>query len=115
MFFTYNQNNSGGHFDINDKVCQYVVIEADDYRFANILAEDIGIYFNGCDTGYDCDCCGDRWNSAWDDGDGTETPMLYGKSPNLLKEDRYGLTMVADGEIYCRVYYKNGTVEEFKK
>jgi hypothetical protein len=108
MFFTYNQNNSGGSFINNDKVCQYVVIEADDYRFANILAEDIGIYFNGCDTGQDCSCCGDRWNDAWN-GDGTDEPLIYGKSP----ED-YNL-WVKEGEIYCRVYYKNGTVEEFKK
>lgn len=115
MFFTYSQNNSGGKFVIDDKVCHYVIIEADDYRFANILAEDLGIYFDGCDSGYDCSCCGDRWYSAWDDSDGTKTPMIYGHSPEELKNERWGLSCDAEGDVYCRVYYKNGTVEEFKK
>ena len=33
-FYTFNQNNSGGHFDVNDRICEYVIIEAID---ANVL------------------------------------------------------------------------------
>jgi hypothetical protein len=65
MFYKYNQNNSGGHFIINDEVTKHVIIEADSAEEANQRAEKIGIYFNGVSCGQDCDCCGDRWSSAW--------------------------------------------------
>ena len=60
-FYEFNQNNSGGHMDYNDKLTHRVFIEAEDYRSANSIAEDLGIYFNGVDNGSDCECCGDRW------------------------------------------------------
>lgn len=60
-FFTYVQNNSGGDFVTNDSVAHYVIIEAVNAAQANEIAETIGIYFNGCDAGIDCYCCGDRW------------------------------------------------------
>lgn len=79
MFFEYIQNNSGGSFIANGDVDVYVIVEAMDAEQANFRALGIGIYFNGCDSGFDCPCCGDRWTEAWED-EGTETPTLYGKS-----------------------------------
>ena len=71
MFYTFSQNNSGGSFDIDHMLAHFVIIEADTAEEANTIAESVGIYFNGCDEGMDCDCCGDRWYSQWDDKDGT--------------------------------------------
>lgn len=70
-FFEYDQNNSGGSFHIDDAtgIGPRVWIEAADAVEADYRAGRIGIYFNGCEAGRDCSCCGDRWSPAWDDGD----------------------------------------------
>lgn len=60
-FYEYFQNNSGGGFDVDDKVCQIVVIEANSAAEANTITIDLGIYFDGCTEGLDCNCCGGRW------------------------------------------------------
>lgn len=75
MFYTYNQNNSGGHFayDEKDGISHYVIIEATDPDHANARARKIGLYFGGDG---DCSCCGDRWNEA-SSYDGHETPQIY--------------------------------------
>jgi len=63
MWFEYRQNNSGGSFRFDKKkgISVYVWVEAEDAAAADKRAEDIGLYFNGCDSGCDCPCCGDRW------------------------------------------------------
>ena len=58
-FYLYDQNNSGGFFTSP----QLVVVYAENAEEANELAERHGVYFDGCETGTDCSCCGDRWNS----------------------------------------------------
>ena len=73
MFYTYSQNNSGGSF-IGPAL--YVVVEADNSEEADSIAEKNGLYFDGCEKGADCDCCGDRWRRAWVDS-GKEKPMIY--------------------------------------
>lgn len=75
-FFEYCQNNSGGSFDIDDErgIGVKVWIEATSAEDADRRAEAIGIYFDGCDKGMDCDCCGDRWSTAW--GDGSSEPKV---------------------------------------
>ena len=78
-FYTFNQNNSGGIFDTSNNLDKYVIIEATDYKQANAIAEDKGIYFNGCDQGLDCDCCGDRWYEV-DESDGENEPCIFGKN-----------------------------------
>lgn len=76
MFYSYNQNNSGGSFDKDENLDEYVIIEANSLNEANEKAESIGIYFDGVDKGYDCDCCGDRW---YDPYEPTEQPKVYGE------------------------------------
>lgn len=78
-FFTYNQNNSGGNFhhDKERGIGYAVVVEAHDSIDADNRAENIGIYFDGCASGMDCDCCGDRWCPAY--GKGDDEPLRYGK------------------------------------
>jgi hypothetical protein len=81
-FFEFNQNNSGGSFDCDDKLCHRLLIEADNVDEAVDIAEGFGVYFNGCDRGMDCECCGDRWYRPWDD-DAKEFPLAYA----TFKED----------------------------
>jgi hypothetical protein len=83
LFYTFNQNNSGGGFHDSENYGQYVIVAARSAKEANSLAEGLGLYFDGVDGGSDCDCCGDRWYRAHD-GDGTETPEVYGKDPEAL-------------------------------
>lgn len=68
MFYSYRQNNSGGFFitDENAGLGPRVLIEASSAHEANDRAKTIGIYFDGCDSGEDCECCGDRWDRAWE-------------------------------------------------
>jgi len=63
-FFEFSQNNSGGSFVVDDKVCHRLFIEAEDESKATRIAEDLGCYWNGVSNGMDCDCCGDRWYSG---------------------------------------------------
>lgn len=72
-WFTFRQNNSGGRFIGATEV----IIEADNAEEANEIAQANGIYFNGCENGQDCNCCGDRWSPV-SDYDATKKPSIYG-------------------------------------
>jgi hypothetical protein len=65
QFYEISQNNSGGSFIVDDKLCHRLFIEAESSDEASSIAEDLGCYWDGCDTGYDCPCCGDRWYRPW--------------------------------------------------
>lgn len=56
-FYEFNQNNSGGFFDVDDNVCHRVVIEAIDSDHAQRLFEPM--IENQSSS---CPCCGDRWS-----------------------------------------------------
>lgn len=88
-YYIYSQNNSGGSFDDDpERGIGYIVyIEAPTADAANQRAEDIGLYFNGCETGQDCDCCGDRWYemSSYDE-DPEEHGWSYVDSLDEVKE-----------------------------
>ena len=73
-FYYYRQNNTGGSFQ---GPAITVIIEAGDCDEANQIALSHDIYFDGCESGIDCSCCGDRWHPAW--GAGNPEPMIYGK------------------------------------
>lgn len=77
-FFKFDQNNSGGSFVIDDErgLGAKVWIEAIDANHANSRAESLGIYFNGCADGADCNCCGDRWSELWADEKGEPRPHI---------------------------------------
>lgn len=66
LFFYYRQTNSGGSVFVSEKkgIGHVVWIEAIDEKDADARAEEIGIYFDGCSSGRDCNCCGDRWSRA---------------------------------------------------
>lgn len=105
-FWEFNQNNSGGSFDFNEEagITHIVLIEANSKEQAVAKAVGIGIYFDGCEDGTDCPCCGDRWSTPW--GDGDKEPQVYGKP---FKEHTVGRWMDAGKEI-C-VHYLDGRKE----
>jgi len=82
-FFTFSQNNSGGSYDGDFR---YIIIQARNADWANDLALDHGIYFDGVRKGYDCECCGDRWYRA-DEGDATDIPEIWGEPASHFDSD----------------------------
>jgi hypothetical protein len=76
-WFDFEQNNSGGVFT---GPAIKVLVEAQSKRVAMAIAEDNEIYFNGCENGIDCECCGDRWREPWDE-DGAYRPLISGVPP----------------------------------
>ena len=63
MFYEFTQNNSGGTFVVDDKVCHRLFVEADNEDEAYSIAKSLGCYWDGVAKGIDCPCCGDRWYS----------------------------------------------------
>lgn len=126
MFYSFNQNNSGGSFVLDKKagITHFVIIEAKSVEDANQRAEAIGLYFDGCNDGRDCDCCGDRWSSAskWNE---SVKPKIYNLPINLRKKlimhateaktawrpdgKNYMMTWMEDG-FEAVIHYLNGKV-----
>jgi hypothetical protein len=102
-FYHFSQNNSGGSFEENENVCRHVIIEAYSAEDANLRADDIGIYFDGCDMGIDCSCCGDRWHKLEEDDEGTDKPEIYGKDVRKLYKEMFSKD--------CIIHYLNGKKE----
>lgn len=109
MFFTYDQNNSGGDFVTNPAkgISHFVIVEADSHDDANAKAERLGLYFDGVAASTDCECCGDRWYRAGVSG-GTDTPKIFGEHPSVRVEE-----FAARGAPHTFVHYADGRVESF--
>lgn len=75
MFYTFSQNNSGGVWNGP----RLVIVEADSPDEANERAQTYaGVYFYGCEQGWDCPCCGDRWYPV-ESYEGDPVPSYYGE------------------------------------
>jgi hypothetical protein len=98
-WYVFNQNNSGGHFVVNDSVSEFVFIQACNARHAITLAKDF------LDNSDSCECCGDRWSFWVEDGHGTEQPTIYGKP---YTEHFSGWV-----EDFARLHYIDGRVEAY--
>lgn len=84
--FVYTQNNSGGfytypkwtgpkdlggvfthypygHPDLEGPVDVWVMAESTD-EADQLVQKYAGVYFQGIESGLDCECCGDRWYKA---------------------------------------------------
>lgn len=102
-FYAFHQNNSGGRFDVNEKVAHEVFIEADSAREADVLAQGLaGVYFDGVAEGADCACCGDRWDRA--------SEYLTERWENLTPAKRRKGVFNYE----TRIYFKDGQVVGFK-
>lgn len=110
-FYKWQQNNTGGIFVTNDKLCHQIIIEADTEEESEQKAFDMGVYYDGVESGDDCDCCGDRWYSP----DKYEFPFTYSigivfdnvEDYAQYLADNFGWT-IPD----IRIFYKNGEVRE---
>ena len=111
-FYTFDQNNSGGGFG---KPAIHVIIEALNYEDANSRAEDIGLYFDGVASGNDCECCGDRWSSQWRDYKASETPKIYGQSPEVYVRDSKNIKWGDKTLPEIKVFFLDGTTKEYFK
>lgn len=119
-FFCFSQNNSGGGFnhDVSVGIGHYVIIEAADAADANQQAGSLGLYFDGCDEGVDCSCCGDRWYQV-DDSDGTSDPQVYSQtvSPGEMApardSDSHVMKWFEEGSAEGFIHYLDGRVEPF--
>lgn len=108
MFYTYDQNNSGGGFVTNPAkgISHFVIVEADSADDANEKAEALGLYFDGVEDGYDCECCGDRWHRCGHHAS-TESPEIFGKHPSKHVEE------FIKGGPHTFVHYLDGRIESF--
>lgn len=105
-FYRFKQNFIGREYVINESVCPLVIIESSCYAFANAIAQELGAYFDTY-QGNDCHCCGYRWVPMNSDEDGDDKP--------LDDEVNYYPKEVKTGEVYIRIYYLNGDVDEYIK
>jgi len=106
-FYTYSQNNTGGSLELDSTngISHYVIIEAVSAELANAVAKNIGIYFDGCENGVDCDCCGDRWYKV-DELDGKDQPTIYGDTNFVFESENVnGYIHYADGRVQG-IFYK---------
>ena len=118
-WYYLRQNNSGGSFDVDDKLTQSLYIEAKDHREAGEIAINLGCYFDGVRNDMDCPCCGDRWNEP-DEYDEVKGNRMYaGKTveehAEKLVQDFGGIAMrpeILAKYPVTRLYYKNGDILE---
>lgn len=112
-FYHFDQNNSGGKWDYDEKsgIGMNVIVEAYDHDHANILAECIGLYFNGCMSCIDCPCCGDRWYVQCE-YDGDTVPSIYGES---IEDGVYRNEYVSGWghKYYGFIHYLDGSIVPF--
>lgn len=87
--------------DFNKGITVEVFVEADTADEANMRAKLIGLYFNGCDDGIDCDCCGDRWYKA---DDGCRSEKLPSKVSGYM-------SWVKDPKKEGVAHYKSGKIK----
>ena len=111
MFYEFDQNNSGGWFEENDKLCAILFIEAETQQEAVLKAENLGCYWNGVSKGIDCECCGDRWHKPY-----SSKVFPMGQFDNIEEyaqylSNEYGGWTTPD----VRVFYEDGTGKEFYK
>lgn len=110
-YYPFHQNNSGGHFMMTSTLTHYVIIEAGTADEANDKLEILGGYFNGCETGEDCPCCGDRWYPVWRD-EGTPVPMVNDQAPQDYVNNRKNSLWMKPGKNVV-VHHADGRVEWF--
>lgn len=115
LWYEFNQNNSGGSFIENDKVTHRIFIQAMSLKDAVSKSEELGVYFNGCDSGIDCPCCGDRWSEP----NALEFPVDWGKGSVFNNIEEYSEYMAKNYGWFemkndSYLYYLDGTKKVVK-
>ena len=113
-WFEFTQNNSGGRFIVDDKVCHRLLIEAESFNDAVKKAEELGCYWDGVAKGIDCPCCGDRW-VTWDE-EPIDLEFYKTEGCNTIEEyAQYLANNYAWTTPDIRIYYNDGVVKEIFK
>ena len=97
-WYEFDQNNSGGSFRLP---AQRVLIQAVSHEEAIRLAESEGLYWNGCEQGLDCSCCGDRWYPGWNE-EGAEEPFPVGTEKGGMQKNVLCDELPEKGQRYTR-------------
>lgn len=107
-FYEYGQNNSGGNFVSDDKLCRTVIIEANSQHEADSIALDMGIYFDGCSKGIECNCCGDRWfpGDLIELGERTVSSSSLSDDPEKEWEEKYSSFEVTENPKWVEGYFR---------
>ena len=119
MLYKFDQNNSWWYTDTDDIICDVMIIEAENSEQALEIAEEKGIYFNGCEDWRDCECYWDRW-SRWTDE--IKFPYKWSKERTIKNLDEYiDYIILWKGNIeyfwkrHTRIFYIHWEVQEFNK
>lgn len=108
-WWEYGQNNSGGLFDPDGGYETW--IWAQSASQANNIAEQNGIYFDGCEKDHDCPCCGDRWYAAQGDKPDKEDMSVENLVEHLTENgSKSALSWAANWGLGIRIIDKDGTV-----
>lgn len=120
-WYEFDQNNSGGVFIMDDDVGIKVFIQAESDGVANQKAEEVGIYFDGCEKDMDCSCCGDRWYRAWGHLDRFKTHFWRSENAEYDNISDY-VQAIANDSVWAGwekpvviVYFANGSIKRFYK
>ncbi|MGZ8887979.1 MAG: DUF7296 family protein [Halobacteriota archaeon] len=82
-WWSFDQNNSGGYWEVDDNVSQWVHIQ--EWSASEAVSK-----LNALTSHHSyCECCGERWNDWVDEDDGNPEPMCYGKTLEVFEEDEY--------------------------
>lgn len=100
-WWAYHQNNSGGYFITDEKVAEYVFVQARDAAEAQTRADAI---FDEDDRRVYCSCCGERWYGPNED-EGTAQPMIYETSIYDVTPHTFCTE--------CRLHFFDGSVEKY--
>lgn len=109
-FYKYRQNNSWGQF-YSDVL--FYFIEAKDVNEANKRAEEeTEIYFNGCNLGIDCPCCGDRWRTKDEFSNLYEYEVFDNKEKILDKLSERTLMLKSNKHMSMVILHQDGFAEK---
>lgn len=117
-WYCFEQNNSGGSFVVDNKVCSRLFIESESFEDAVEKAEELGCYWDGVDNSIDCPCCGDRWSKSNNTpidlnryrDEGYEVSTYYNSYTDAVSEwnKKYGKHEIVEPPkftgVYCRQY-----------
>lgn len=108
QYYTFVQTPVRGRYEI----APWVIIEARNPGEANTLAMELGVYFDGCRSGQDCLCCGDRWTRVTD-CQARPRPAIYGDSDFVRIANR--TERVIPGRVAIIIRNLSGKTQFFHK
>jgi hypothetical protein len=101
-FYEFSQNNSGGHFDVDENVCHRVIIEATSERHAKSILEPFIE-----DQSSSCSCCGERWSGFFDNEVDIEQYREGGYSASVHDSEEKWFALYGEFPIHTEPEWNN--------